>query len=55
MSEATQRAGTADPLAIVPMVFIVDSVEPAMQQRVPSSPSEKHGWRVFGGMMGPVQ
>ena len=21
----------------------------------PSSPSEKHGWRVFGGMMGPVQ
>ena len=20
-----------------------------------SSPSEKHGWRVFGGMMGPVQ
>ena len=19
------------------------------------SPSEKHGWRVFGGMMGPVQ
>ena len=22
---------------------------------VPSSPSEKHGWRVYGGMMGPVQ
>ena len=22
---------------------------------VPSSPSEKHGWRVLGGMMGPVQ
>ena len=22
---------------------------------MPSSPSEKHGWRVFGGMMGPVQ
>ena len=22
---------------------------------LPSSPSEKHGWRVFGGMMGPVQ
>ena len=21
----------------------------------PSSPSEKHVWRVFGGMMGPVQ
>ena len=21
----------------------------------PSSPSEKHGWRVFGGMMGAVQ
>ena len=21
----------------------------------PRSPSEKHGWRVFGGMMGPVQ
>ena len=21
----------------------------------PSSPSEKHGWRVLGGMMGPVQ
>ena len=20
-----------------------------------SSPSEKHGWRVLGGMMGPVQ
>ena len=23
--------------------------------RSTSSPSEKHGWRVFGGMMGPVQ
>ena len=23
--------------------------------RQTSSPSEKHGWRVFGGMMGPVQ
>ena len=23
--------------------------------RSPSSPSEKHGWRVLGGMMGPVQ
>ena len=23
--------------------------------RLSSSPSEKHGWRVFGGMMGPVQ
>ena len=22
---------------------------------ISSSPSEKHGWRVFGGMMGPVQ
>ena len=20
-----------------------------------SSPSEKHGWRVYGGMMGPIQ
>ena len=24
-------------------------------QMRPSSPSEKHGWRVFGGMMGPAQ
>ena len=24
-------------------------------QLEPRSPSEKHGWRVFGGMMGPVQ
>ena len=23
--------------------------------RFSSSPSEKHGWRVLGGMMGPVQ
>ena len=23
--------------------------------RLARSPSEKHGWRVFGGMMGPVQ
>ena len=23
--------------------------------RSPRSPSEKHGWRVFGGMMGPAQ
>ena len=25
------------------------------QATLPSSPSEKHGWRVVGGMMGPVQ
>ena len=32
------------------------SVPPGYQRdRPPSSPSEKHGWRVFGGMMGPVQ
>ena len=24
-------------------------------EHIASSPSEKHGWRVFGGMMGPVQ
>ena len=27
----------------------------SMQSPPASSPSEKHGWRVFGGMMGPVQ
>ena len=27
----------------------------AKRSASPSSPSEKHGWRVFGGMMGPVQ
>ena len=30
--------------------------QPALAPRpAASSPSEKHGWRVFGGMMGPVQ
>ena len=28
---------------------------PAALSRSARSPSEKHGWRVFGGMMGPVQ
>ena len=34
-----------------------DSSQKARTTDVPSasSPSEKHGWRVFGGMMGPVQ
>ena len=28
---------------------------PQPEGETPSSPSEKHGWRVLGGMMGPVQ
>ena len=34
---------------------IVDSRKVIPPSIIPSSPSEKHGWRVFGGMMGPVQ
>ena len=33
----------------------VGSTWQASRSRAPSSPSEKHGWRVLGGMMGPVQ
>ena len=30
-------------------------MQPALERALSSSPSEKHGWRVLGGMKGPVQ
>ena len=47
MNDVTQMLAGAFSIAVVGSVMYAIYA--------PSSPSEKHGWRVFGGMMGPVQ
>ena len=55
-----QQAAVGGPVDLVGVGQLRDRVAPGTHDRpeVPrqtSSPSEKHGWRVVGGMMGPVQ
>ena len=52
VSEGAVRKGVSN----VVVVRVSSPVEKAQSSFVAaSSPSEKHGWRVLGGMMGPVQ
>ena len=48
---AAIEARAAQQVADVSSTAAIESVAGLLS----SSPSEKHGWRVFGGMMGPVQ
>ena len=57
-----RRAIKAGGIAAVGLVFskpVIETIRPkpafANYGVQPSSPSEKHGWRALGGMMGPVQ